>query len=171
MDEKVIPGVKKILYATDLSRNSAYAFSYAVDFAKRFDAKIVIVHTIEPLPAAIGIHGSLKEEQEYYRTIKETTALEINARIERFCQKADTYLGGGCLNLVSTILLPIGHPVEEILKVVDEEGCDLIILGTHGKGLLKQTFLGSVSKAVIERTRKPVLAVPLSIEEVDWYDM
>jgi nucleotide-binding universal stress UspA family protein len=57
--------------------------------------------------------------------------------------------------------------VEEILKVADEEGCDVIVLGTHGKGFLKQTFLGSVSNSVLLRTRKPVLTVPLPSENTD----
>jgi nucleotide-binding universal stress UspA family protein len=54
--------------------------------------------------------------------------------------------------------------VEEILKVVDEEGCDVIVLGTHGKGFLEQTFLGSVSNSILHRTRKPVFIVPLPPE-------
>ena len=44
----MIPEIKKILYATDLSKNSAYAFLYAVDMAKRHNARIVILHSIEP---------------------------------------------------------------------------------------------------------------------------
>jgi nucleotide-binding universal stress UspA family protein len=55
--------------------------------------------------------------------------------------------------------------VEEILKVVDEEGCDVIVLGTHGKGFLEQTFLGSVSSSVLLRTRKPVFIIPLPSEK------
>ncbi len=46
----MIPQIKKILFATDLSKNSAYAFFYAVHMAKRDEAKIVILHAIEPLP-------------------------------------------------------------------------------------------------------------------------
>jgi nucleotide-binding universal stress UspA family protein len=46
----MIPQIKKILFATDLSKNSAYAFYYAVHMAKRDEAKIVILHAVEPLP-------------------------------------------------------------------------------------------------------------------------
>jgi nucleotide-binding universal stress UspA family protein len=55
--------------------------------------------------------------------------------------------------------------VEEILKAADEEQCSLIILGTHGKGFLKQTFLGSVARSVLDRARKPVFIIPLPREE------
>ncbi|HMK52713.1 MAG TPA: universal stress protein, partial [Thermodesulfobacteriota bacterium] len=54
----------------------------------------------------------------------------------------------------------------EILKVVDEEACDVIVLGTHGKGFLEQTFLGSVSSSLLLRTRKPVFLVPLPSEDI-----
>jgi nucleotide-binding universal stress UspA family protein len=60
----------------------------------------------------------------------------------------------------------VGYPAEEILNVTDEEGCDLIILGTHGKGFLKQTFLGSVSNAILHRAQKPVLLIPFPSEKI-----
>lgn len=44
----MIPQVKKILYATDLSKNSSYAFLFATDMARGHDAKIFILHVIEP---------------------------------------------------------------------------------------------------------------------------
>jgi nucleotide-binding universal stress UspA family protein len=51
--------------------------------------------------------------------------------------------------------------VDEILNTADREECDVIVLGTHGKGWLKHTFLGSVAGSVLERTRKPVFIIPL----------
>jgi len=44
------PQINNILYATDLSKNSSYAFLYAIDMAKKHDARIVILHAIEPTP-------------------------------------------------------------------------------------------------------------------------
>jgi nucleotide-binding universal stress UspA family protein len=79
-------------------------------------------------------------------------------------------MGPPCVELVSKILVPLGHPPEEILNTADKEECDLIILGTHGKGFLAHTFLGSVSNAVLHRTRKPVFIIPLPSEKttIDW---
>jgi nucleotide-binding universal stress UspA family protein len=57
--------------------------------------------------------------------------------------------------------------VEEILRVVDEEGCDVIVIGTHSKGFLQQALVGSVCNSVLHRTRKPVLVVPLPAEDAD----
>ncbi len=63
-----------------------------------------------------------------------------------------------------------GHPVKGILKAVDKEGCDAIVLGPRGKGFLRHTFLGSVAGSVLERTRKPVFILPLPSEKtnIDW---
>ena len=46
----MIPKIQKILYATDLSQNSAYAFRYAINSAKKHDASIIILHVLEKVP-------------------------------------------------------------------------------------------------------------------------
>ena len=52
-----------------------------------------------------------------------------------------------CWPRLSDIIVVVGYPVEEILNATDTNGCDVIVLGTHGKGWLKQTFLGSVARS------------------------
>ena len=165
----MIPQIRKILYATDLSKNSAYAFYYAIDMAHKRDARIVILHAVEPLPPIVRFYGSLGEESKYYQHEKEIDTQLIKSRLQEFCQKVDQQVGA-CLDVVSNVLVRVGHPVEEILNVSEDEECDVIVLGTHGKGFLKQTFLGSVSRSVLDRSRKPVLIVPLPSETPgnDW---
>ena len=164
----MIPQIKKILYATDLSKNSSYAFLYATDMARRHNAKIIILHAIDPVPpyaeAYAGMTVEMKEKQQ------EETMAEVKKHLEAFCTKAESHIGSPCVGLVSKILVPRGHPPEEILNTADKEGCDVIVLGTHGKGFLSHAFLGSVSNAILHRTHKPVLIVPLPPEKVsmDW---
>jgi nucleotide-binding universal stress UspA family protein len=164
----MIPQIKKILYATDLSKNSSYAFLYATDMARRHEARIVILNVIEPVPAYVegysGITDELKQKQQ------EETVEEIRRHLGDFCKKAESQIGAPCVELVSKILVPRGHPPEEILNAANEEGCDVIVLGTHGKGFLAHTFLGSVSNAVLHRTQKPIFIIPLPSEKtaVDW---
>ncbi len=161
----MIPQIKKILYATDLSKNSAYAFYYAIDLAQRRDARITILHVVEPLPPVVRFYGSLDEEKEVYRREKTADLEVIRKRLEEICQRVEKN-GTSCLVLVSDILVRIGHPVEEILRAAEEGQCDILILGSHGKGFLKQTFLGSVSHKVLDRSRKPVFISPLPSEGV-----
>ena len=164
----MIPQIKKILYATDLSKNSAYAFRYAMNLAEKYDAEIVILHVIEPIPPMVKhyVKGFVDEINwdEKVKYQQEMAIERIKKRLEEFC-KRETQDAPQCLALVSTILVRPGHPVEEILKAADEEQCDMIILGTHGKGFLKQTFLGSVARSVLDRARKPVFIIPIPHEE------
>jgi nucleotide-binding universal stress UspA family protein len=94
------------------------------------------------------------------------TVEELKKHLQGFCKKVEAQIGPPCVELVSRILVPRGHPPEEILNAADEEGCDVIVLGTHGKGFLAHTFLGSVSNAVLHRTRKPVFIIPLPSEKL-----
>jgi nucleotide-binding universal stress UspA family protein len=164
----MIPQIKKILYATDLSKNSSYAFLYATDMAKRHNATIIILHAVEPIPAYVDTYSGMTDvlKQEKLGEIVE----DIKKHLQEFCRKAEAEIGPPCVTLVSKVLVSRGHPPEEILNAANKEGCDLIVLGTHGKGFLAHTFLGSVSSAVLDRTRKPVFIVPLPPEKAgfDW---
>ena len=162
----MIPQIKKIIYATDLSKNSAYAFYYAVDMAKKHDAEIVILHTIEPLRASA--FGTATEKAEHSQ--HEISMEVIRNRIRKFCEKVEEKNNLACLALVTKILVQVGYPPEEILKAADEERCDLIVLGSHGKGFLHHAFLGSASRQVLDRTPKPVFIIPLPSEKTSIWD-
>jgi nucleotide-binding universal stress UspA family protein len=164
----MIPQIKKILYATDLSKNSSYAFLYAIDMAKRHDAKIVILNAIEPVPAYAEVYGASLEP--FKKKQLEGVVESMKKHLQGFCEKAETQIGSPCVELVSKILVPVDHPPEAILNAADKAGCDAIVLGTHGKGFLAHTFLGSVSSAVLHRTRKPFFIIPLPTEKTttDW---
>ena len=156
----MIPQIKKILYATDLSENSSYAFLYAIDLAHRRDAKIVILHAIEPIPGSVERRfGSVGRDLEERRE-KEAVEL-IESRLREFYKDIEAKTCYQCPELISDILVPTGYAVEEILNAADKEDCDIIVLGTHGKGFLAHTFLGSVASSVLNRTRKPVFIIPL----------
>jgi len=165
----MIPQIKKILYATDLSKNSAYAYRYAMAMAERYEAEVTILHVIEPIPPMVKhyVKGFVDEinweEKIKYEQGKATEA--IRKRLEEFC-KREILNAPHCLAFVSAILVRPGHPVEEILKAADDGKCDMIVLGTHGKGFLKHTFLGSVARSVLDRARIPVFIVPLPHDQV-----
>lgn len=159
----MIPQIKKILYATDLSNNSSYAFLFATDMARKHDARIVILHVLERIPPYAEAYTGMIIEMEQKK--RGEIAEEVKKRLQGFCKKAEAQIGPPCVELVSKILVPVGHPPNEILNAADEESCDVIVLGTHGKGFLAHTFLGSVSKAVLHRSRKPVFVIPLPSEK------
>jgi nucleotide-binding universal stress UspA family protein len=161
----MIPQIKKILFATDLSKNSVYAFFYAIHMAKRDEAKIVIMHAVEPIAPMLVNFEDFKYQVAKDRW--EESVLKFKERIQDISIKADARTGVSSVDLISDILIRPGNPAEEILRVADEEGCDVIVLGSHGKGFLEKTFLGSVSSSVLLRTRKPVFVIPLPSEDTN----
>ncbi len=165
----MVPEIKKILYATDFSHNSTYAFSYAIDMAQKRDAQIVILHAIEPIPPQIMARLEMYDNQGVLGKAQINGKNEdielIKNRVKEFCKKREAQMGSPCVERVSKIVVSFGHPVDEILKTADEERCDVIVLGNHGKGFLSHTFLGSVSGGVLQRTRKPVFMIPLPSEK------
>ncbi|MGD0238570.1 MAG: universal stress protein [Syntrophorhabdales bacterium] len=169
----MIPQIKKILYATDLTKNSAYAFYFASDLAQKNDAQIVILHSIEPISAQVYLEAGSEGEAAMRRGregARQDDVAEIKTHLEEFCRKVESQTGLPCASLVSDVIVKEGYPVEEILNTADEKECDVIVLGTHGKGWLSREFLGSVARSVIERTRKPTFLIPLPSDKgaIDW---
>ena len=157
----MIPQIKKLLYATDLSKNFSFGFSCAVDIAKKYDAKIVVFHAIAPLPYMdeyVASAGISMEDQ-----LQRGIIGDIQKLLHEFCRKVETKIGPPCLSLISNILVCDGQPAKEILKAADEEECDAIILGSYEKGLLRKVLGGSVSHEVLTQSRKPVVIIPLPL--------
>lgn len=151
-----IPKIKKILYTTDLSENSAYVFCYALNSAEVHDAEIHILHVLKyffPLP--YGFFATSIPEDE-----KPAILEQIKKRLEDFVQR-ELKDNPASINRVSSIQVIEGDPVVEILKKADEMKADVLIMGTHSKGLVSQTFLGSVATNVLQHSRVPVFIIPI----------
>jgi nucleotide-binding universal stress UspA family protein len=54
-----------------------------------------------------------------------------------------------------------GKPSHEIVDYAEEEGCDLVVMGTHGRGGIDRLLLGSVAEAVVRSSSVPVTTVPI----------
>jgi len=158
-----MPKIEKILYATDLTKNSAYAFKYATGIAEKHNALIYILHVIEELPesARTALENYLSDEQlDKYHNQKGELKETITKRLSMFCdnvQKGDPQ----CEMKVASIDVIEGHPVSEILNQAEKENCDMIIMGTHGKGIISHAILGSVAEKVIRKTKAPVVVIPI----------
>ena len=157
-----MPEIKKILYATDLSPNSAYAFRYAINSAKKHDADIIILHVVQERAPFF--------EEERLKMISEEKVAEAIDQIKERLQilsdkerKEDPQIA----DRVVSIEVCEGYPPEEILRKADELSCDVIVMGTHGKGIIRHSFLGSTAQKVLRRVRKPVFIIPLPEGEID----
>ena len=166
----MIPRIKNILYTTDLSKNSAYAFRYAINSAQKHDAQIHILHVIETtspsterLLETVLSHDKIEKVRQ---ETKESLIRQIENRLTEFA-KRELKDDPDTLKRVATIMVRIGDPAEEILKKAEGTNCDIVIMGTHGKGVITHAFLGSVSEKVLHRISKPVFIIPLPKGETD----
>jgi nucleotide-binding universal stress UspA family protein len=166
----MIPKIRNVLYATDLSKNSAYAFRYAVNTAQKHDATIRILHVIEPISPQAKAHVLMFIDEEkleqLHHASREKLHRNIEERLKQFAEK-ELQDDPETLKRIVGIHLVEGDAATEILNQADELGCDTIIMGTHGKGAISQSFLGSVSKRVLRHIRKPVYIIPLPKEGPD----
>ncbi len=165
----MMPDIKKLLYATDLSKNAAYAFRYAAYMAKKFDAELIILHVVEKMSpdAQLALMAYL-DEKDRVKLMKERVehaGERIKNRLMIFCKKT---LEGDpdCLEKIISIEVCEGYPAEEILTKAEVFNCDAIVMGAHEKGLT-HTFLGSVAKSVLRRCRRPTFIIPLPRGEID----
>lgn len=160
----MLPNIKKILYATDLSENSAHALSYAVNAAISYNTELVILHVLERINPAVEnvLIGKLGDQffLEDFRERSDVAKAGIQQRLDRVLGGMPSETVDAFRSKVDMVICE-GFPPEQILSQADELDCDAIVMGTHGKGFLSQTFLGSMAKMVLRRTRKPIFIIPL----------
>lgn len=165
----MIPRIQKILYATDLSKNSAYAFRYAVNSARMHDASIHILHVVDSRPlleAYLLFYTDPTRRAEIHQETSEELVTKIEARLREFARRE---LKGDpeTLKRVASIQVVFGDPAEKILEIAATMQCDIVVMGTHGKGVISHAFLGSVAEKVLQRIEIPVYIIPISKEDMN----
>jgi nucleotide-binding universal stress UspA family protein len=160
----MIPEIKKILYATDLSKNARYAFSYAASIANRYSAGITILHVLEDISHGYGNFLGTIVGEDLFKEIRNRSTQDfvdtIRRRLDKFYEDVKEELTE-CQFLVDDIVVKQGHPVKEIMKLAEKISGDLIVMGTHGHGMLEDAMMGSVSRGVVRRSEIPVLTIRL----------
>ena len=166
----MLPTIKNILYATDLSKNASFAFRYAMTLARELDAKITILYILPMVDSAMEVPIITQMGEEMYYKLREEKSREIieniKNRLQDFSQKK--LKDAQCkAERVSSILVREGDEVDEILKAADTLKSGIIVIGAHGKGILSHTFLGTVPDKLLRRSRVPVLVVPIPKDAAD----
>lgn len=140
---------KTILFATDFSESSDYAFDYAQSLAKKFGARLALVHVInEP----VDLRGFYVPHISFDKLEEE---IEAGAKkmMEKFCRTHirdyDNY---------ETYIVP-GVPYDEIIKKGLEVGADLIVMATHGRTGLDHVLFGSTAEKVVRKSPIPVMTI------------
>ena len=141
---------KHILVPVDGSATSLSAVSKAAELAKAFGSEVTAVYVLDPYPFT-GVGADFAYGQAQYlsaATAEANKALEdVNKALENSGVKVKTLIGEG-------------HAVHEgIVRVGENVGADLIVMGSHGRRGLEKLVLGSVAQRVLQSAHVPVLVV------------
>lgn len=138
--------IKNILVPTDFSKASKKALKYAEELARQFNARITILHVVEPMPTAdFGAYPIALSQDQLLKEMKRTLDLFSRRKVAK--------------NLLKETKISVGRPFQEITDAARNLKVDLIVIATHGYTGLKHAFLGSTAERVVRHAPCPVLTV------------
>ena len=139
----------KILLPVDGSECALRAVEYLISHSAWFRdlPEIHLLHVHAPIPIGrVQAHVGKETLHAYYLEESQASLLEAQQKID----------AAGCAH---TTHIHVGQPAEVIAKLAAEQGCDLIVMGTHGRGGIAGLVTGSVANRVLHLAGCPVLLV------------
>lgn len=159
----MLPEYKTILYASDLGINTKPVFRAALSIARKYEARIIMLHVVEPMSPAIqavvdtyltDIDAKKVQEDGMRGVLK-----AMRQRLENFCrEELDTHDIKSAK--VKELLIASGKISEEIIKTAEKYQVDMIVLGKSTRNILGNDVAGSVARRVSRYSSVPVLIVP-----------
>lgn len=135
---------KKILIPTDGSPLSAQAANKGVCFAREIGAEVVALYVTQPFAATVGFDGMAAAyaitDEDYEKTANE----QAQKYVKQVLDRAETAGVKASSKVVSNFNVADG-----IVQAAEENGCDLIFIGSHGRSGLSRLLLGSVTVKVL----------------------
>lgn len=141
--------IKKILVPIDFSDYSKSALKYAQEFAKYFNAEIVLIYVVEPMvyPPDFSM-GQIAIP---------TIDIELDKRAKEELEKlAKNEIHP---DIKHQIVIKTGKPFVEIIQTASELDIDLIIIATHGHSGVEHILFGSTAEKVVRKAPCPVLTL------------
>ncbi|WP_224449250.1 universal stress protein [Haloprofundus salilacus] len=143
---------ERILVPTDGSEGVERAIGHAVDLADAHGATIHAIYVVNTASyAGLPMESSWDGIDEMLRADAKAAVEEVR----RIAAKRDVPVEGAVVE---------GSPSREIVNYAEREGCDLIVMGTHGRGGIDRLLLGSVAEKVVRGSNVPVLTVHVADE-------
>ncbi|WP_414731986.1 universal stress protein [Acetobacterium carbinolicum] len=136
--------IRHVLFPTDFSKNADVAFEQVKEMVRNGLKKVTIFH----------IQDESKINPYLLHRLVEFNEIDHD-RLQKLKDELLT------LNNVSVdIQIRFGSPTSEIIKLLNEEKIPLIVMGTQGRGFIKEIFLGSVSHNIVRHASASVLLIP-----------
>ena len=145
---------KKIMVATDGSEPSTNAVKHAAGLAKSTGAALVIVNVTElwfALDVAHAVESGIRDPIEQYEKLADNAAEKTLNAAAAVAKQA----GVAC----ETLHVRDHAAVDGIITAAKDNGCDLIVTGTHGRRGINRMMLGSQAVKVLHHSEIPVLVV------------
>jgi len=164
--------IRKILYTTDLSETGRHAFAYAASLSKLYDAELTVMHVVDEMPEldhrlagympkdlweAIK-DRDLTEAKEVLLGRKRDNTVIVGECVDRYC--SEIRMDSTEKETISyDVMVKLGDPVKEIVKVAMEHDYDLIIVGRHGRSKLHEAVHRSTVRGLLDATSIPVFVI------------
>lgn len=140
---------QNIVVATDGSPSSQAAAKTAAELAAQLGARVTLIYVFEPIKYALP---------EGYVPYTSDQLTDMTEHFEQMLRSAKEEVMAAGAPAVETRLLQ-GVASDEICEFAKREAADLIVVGTHGRGLIERVLLGSVAEKVVRAASVPVLTV------------
>jgi nucleotide-binding universal stress UspA family protein len=167
----MLPEIKKILFASDLTETSKHAYSYAASLASRFCAEVVFLYVMHDLPhSAKGfLNPELLEQIRIHERNSAKSSLIgkkknmaiVQDELQRYCYLTQNQAtGSGYSSFEYQVVVTEGNIVDMIIQTSIDYDCDTIVLGSHRASVMSDIVLGSVVRGVLRRSERLVVIAP-----------
>jgi nucleotide-binding universal stress UspA family protein len=137
-----------LLIPTDFSTSAEQALDYAIRLARPLNARLTVLHVIQPVPMG-GAGMGIVLPEIYLQEVKEGVQSSMEEALARVT----------AAGLTAERIVLYGTPFQEIIETAKARQVDLIVMGTHGRTGLIYVLLGSVAEQVIRLAPCSVLVV------------
>ena len=145
--------MKTIVAAVDFSNATPGVLEMAGRLAKAFGAQLRLFHAVEPEPSYTA-YGFTPDEFPALHAYQEEAKRRAAAKLEEALAKVQPDLPGTSTQIAE------GSPLHCLLDYVKESSADMVILGSHGHGVIASLLLGSVAEGMVRKATVPTLIVP-----------
>jgi len=136
------PRFRRILVTTDFSDGTADALAHAFSVAQENDSRIMLLHVVHDATADV----SGKYRDSLIKGVDKQLKDLISAEARNWCDVV--------------ICVKTGVPYRIILRTLEDEKVDLLVMNIHGKGMLDRALLGSTAERVVRAASCPVMLIP-----------
>jgi nucleotide-binding universal stress UspA family protein len=140
--------VKKILFPCDFTESSYKVLPYVLSMAERYDSQVYILHVDE-----LHEWGGHFIPHTSLDSLRQEALAAAEKAMNRVCEEELQ----SCPNFQRRIVS--GDPATEILRTIESEDIDMVVMGTHGRKGVEQRIFGSVADNVVKKSTVPVLVV------------